>query len=174
MTDEEKIAICLERLNQSSIYDIADKMGYCGQTIYQILDDLPGVRGSCTLSPIPDSLSKQVIAYYFLGRTSLEISQQLDLYPGEVIDVFATLKSKKKPVVTSKYYPRVTDWLNQNRCTIKELARAINVQPNKLSSILRGGYRSHMSYKVAQKIRDYTGLSLQEIYAVQLRGRDES
>lgn len=173
MTEEEKITVCLERLNHKNIYDIAETIGMTSQGIHNFLDKLPGVKGECTTPPIPDSLAKRVITYYFLGYTTLEISDRLDLYPGEVIDVFSALKTKKNPAIRSKYYPAVTEWMKENGHTIKEFGQAIGVHPNKLSAILRGEYRNHMTCKVAQKIKDFTGLSIREIYAVQLRKEEK-
>lgn len=173
MTEEEKITVCLLRLNHKNIYDIAETIGMTSQGIHNFLANLPGVKGECTTPPITDSLAKRVITYYFLGYTTLEISDRLDLYPGEVIDVFSALKTKKNPAIRSKYYPAVTEWMKENGYTIKEFGQAIGVHPNKLSAILRGEYRNHMTCKVAQKIKDFTGLSMRKIYAVQLRKEEK-
>lgn len=166
-------ALCL-RAQRKTIYDIAAQLDVAPQTIHKLLRALPGDAQQKHFKP-PDLSQEQIemiIKAYVSTRNIEKAAIAANVPEKSVAQLFVYLKGRFSRVVKSPYYPKVAEWMMRNNMTISDFAKAIDYPSASLGHTLAGRYKGIMTYELAVKICDYTGLKLSDVFAVQIANGD--
>lgn len=171
MNKDQKAETLRLRAQRYSIYEIAEALSVSPQVVHPFLKGLPvEVDSKERLTPpkMDETMMNAIFVFYVEGHTIDEIAKALDIDEQEIVDLFKFLKSKFNKKIQSPYYPKVAEWITDRNMTLKEFAADIDVPVTALSGVLAGQLGYYMTAELAKTISDYTGLSLLDIFQVQI------
>ena len=90
----------------------------------------------------------------------------------EIYVVLYRMTALHPAVAHFPYYSNIEKWKTRKIISLKNFAKAIRVPTQELNEILNGW--RHMPLQTAQRIKEFSGLSLHEIYADLLEIEKES
>lgn len=81
----------------------------------------------------------------------------------EILDIFSYLVERRPSAIHNSMYPALTNWIRLNGYSLRGFALELGIAPSRFARVCNG--KTHMSYEMAVKIRDFTGLSFSSIYS---------
>ena len=172
--------IIRKRLLGLPVATIAKEQGVSKTYVYNVLNKLPKgesvARIDTTISPdtefrlIMDYLHcyppAQVVREHtkeFVENELIKaIAEQYKIGTNEVSMVLYRLTSLHPPVCKFPYYSNIERWKTREIISFRDFAGSVGLTVQELKEILQGW--KHMPLNTAKKIRDFTGLTLYEIY----------
>lgn len=168
LTEQERYArdiyICKQRLQGISIIEISDSLNLSRQCIYNVLKKFPKDTAETPCYAMPYESAVEACDLFLHGQSVPQIAETIGEPENDIYSVFYALTAKRvrTPTNTGKGYPAIIDWLKSHGGSTDILAGICQLQREQLWKMLSG--RVFMPYDVAIKIKDYTGLTLNEIY----------
>lgn len=168
LTDEMKLRILELRMSSKSGRHIAKVLGVSHTTVYDFLSTLPqadlGKEPKCIYDR--ETVMSIFKLYVEEDKEPRQIAKMLGLRQPDVVSLFAFVRQFKR-TARSEVYPNVAAWMNRCGCTIQQMADKLEIDYGELSKILAG--KEHMRLNLAEKIKRLTGLTITEIYQVQMQ-----
>lgn len=177
MDNLQKVRVLEFRRQHFSIYEISDVIGVSSQVVHNYLKTLRSDIScisrilSVNISDDQFNIFSRLIAE---GRNKEYIARETGLSADEVETLVCFLTSRFNKSIVSDYYPLLACWLTRHNWSYKFLAEQLDCSHIYISKTLRGLSGTYpMNIQMAIKISKLTGLSLSEIYYVQMRNDDE-
>ena len=171
MLKSKKRYLLYLRKQHYSIHNIAKEIDESSQVVHNYLRRIKN-SVCCSDKPVfPDITDEQFrlfVVLYVEDRSLEEIAKHIgtDVETLEMILCFLTSKLHKR--YESEYYPAVAEWITNNNWTYQTMGEAIGCGAPKISKILQGRCDYPMTMEFAEKISQVTGLSIAEIFKVQI------
>ena len=165
LTDDMRLLILERRLLGATGRAIANDMPITHSIVYDFLSSLPGesTEGGVLRPDISDEDCLEIFSRFVNGENTIDIAREMSLERERVIQLFQFLKQRKRGTQTTyRLYPKVAMWLSLNGFSVTCLAKNLDVP--KVTLIRALGGVCHMKLEMAEKIREFTGLSLSDIF----------
>ena len=173
--------IARRRLLGEAVASIAADLGISRAYIYTVLGKFPKADNNEDLdSHLGPAEEFEIIMEYLSQYPAADVVRQHSrqtviqdlvsaiaddhgLTEAEVYTVLYRMTTLHPAVAHFPYYSNIESWKIRKIISLKDFAKAIKVPTQELNEILQGW--RHMPLKVAQKIKDFSGLSLHAIYS---------
>ncbi len=165
-TVKDKVQICLDRMDNLSIREIAKKRGMTFQNVHLILSSLNGKGSKKEVhgTELDRDLCKKIFSMHYEGYSHKDISSTLDVDTKEITNLFAFVTTRKSRKLESALYPAIAKWANERDYSLSRLGNECGIAPYRLGRILAGNSNFPMTKTAAEKISNLTGIPLKEIY----------
>ena len=163
------------RLTGEPVSEISKETGVSRQYIYNVISRLPKDNAEIPARPLfPVKLEYHLVMEY-LQRCSREmtedeqqmlienISRDYGLDAEPVYKTLCRLTVRHPSIEHYPYYSNIEKWERDHMVSLQNLVESIGTYRAKMRAILRGW--EHMPLDLAVRIRDYSGLSITEIYS---------
>ena len=163
------------RLTGEPVAEISRKTGVSRQYIYNVISRLPKDNAEIPAQQqFPVRLEYHLVMEY-LQRCSREmagdeqkmlvreIAADFGLDTDDVYKTLCRLTVRHPSIEHYPFYSNIEKWERDHMVSLQNLVESVGTYRAKMQAILRGW--EHMPLNLALRIRDYSGLSITEIYS---------
>lgn len=163
---EEKVQICLDRVDNLSLREIAKRHDMSFQNVHLILSSLNNATSKKAIheTKLKRETCKKIFSLHYEGYSKKEISDILNVKAEDISDLYAFVTTRKSRKIESALYPVIADWANERDYSLTRLGKDCNIAPYRLGRILAGNSLFPMTKEDAKKLSKLTKIPLKEIF----------
>lgn len=168
-----KLEICRMRIDNKSIYEIAETVSVFPQSVHLFIKTFPKENGARPMLPLmPKDEMLEICILFINGRSIEEISEEKNVKKEDIMNIFSFMTARKTTTVKSTRFPKIAMWLNERGWSIKLLSEKTGIELNALKRMLSGS--KAMDADSAQRISNVTGLTFSDIFEYHMKNHIES